>query len=502
MIRQSQIKRPGFIERHNLWTENQKEASQKIKAVVKEQDLLFVRAAWSDQHGIVRSKWLLAQAFLSALENGMQISTGTFLFDTGGAMVFNPFVPGGSLDMSLMTGAPNLVAVPDPDTFTIVPWAKRTGFILCDEYFQNGQAMPFSSRGILRQSLLELDQRGLEYIVGLEVELYLAKLEDPMLGLAQVGCSGKPGEPAKVSPVEHSLQYLLESHNPEIHDLLGVVAENLVEMGLPLRSVENEGGIGQFEFTFDPIPALQAADTMMIFRMATKQICRQQGYIASFMCRPGLEGCFSNGWHLHQSLVDKTTGENAFMSTNSETLISDLGKHFVGGLLKHANAACVFTNPTINSYKRFRPYSLAPDRAGWGLENRGVMIRLQGGFDDLTTHIENRVGEPAANPYLYMASQLICGLDGVDHKLDPGSPTEEPYTTENSLLPKTLQEAISYLSESKLFSQKMGQQFINFIIKIKHSEINRFLESVADQPPEEYLTQVTNWEQREYFELF
>ncbi|MEH1838599.1 MAG: glutamine synthetase family protein [Nostoc sp.] len=496
------MKKPGFIERHHLWTEIQKEASEKIKAVVKERDLLLIRTAWADQHGIVRSKSLLPQAFLSALENGMQISTGTFLFDTGGAIVFNPFVPGGSLDMSQMTGAPNLVAVPDPDTFKIVPWAKRTGFILCDEYFQNGQVMPFSSRGILRQSLVELHQRGLEHIVGLEVEWYLAKLEDPMLAIANVGTSGKPGEPAKVNAVEHSFQYLLESHNPEIHDLMRVLAENLVEMELPLRSVENEGGVGQFEFTFDPIPALQAADTMMIFRMATKQICRQQGYIASFMCRPGLQGSSSNGWHLHQSLVDRTTGENAFMSANSKTLMSDLGKHFVGGLLKHANAASVFTTPTINGYKRFRPYSLAPDRAGWGLENRGAMIRLQGGYDDPTTHIENRIGEPAANPYLYMASQLISGLDGVDYKVDPGSPTESPYATESPALPKNLPEAISYLSQSELFSQKMGQEFINFIIKMKQSEINRFLQSVADQSPEDYLLQVTNWEQREYFELF
>lgn len=496
------MKRPGFIERHHLWTEIQKEASEKIKAVVKERDLLLIRTAWADQHGIVRSKWLLPQAFLSALENGMQISTGTFLFDTGGEIVFNPFVPGGSLDMSQMTGAPNLVAVPDPGTFKILPWAKRTGFILCDEYFQNGQTMPFSSRGRMRQSLVELHQRGLEHIVGLEVEWYLAKLLDPMLAMANVGTSGKPGEPALVSAVEHSFQYLLESHNPEIHDLLGVLAENLVEMGLPLRSVENEGGVGQFEFTFDPIPALLAADTMMIFRMATKQICRQQGYIASFMCRPGLQGSSSNGWHLHQSLVDRTTGENAFMSTNSKILMSDLGKHFVGGLLKHANAASVFTTPTINGYKRFRPYSLAPDRAGWGLENRGTMIRLQGGYDDPTTHIENRVGEPAANPYLYMASQLISGLDGVDHKVDPGSPTESPYVTESPTLPKSLPEAISYLSQSELFSQKMGQQFINFIIKMKQNEINRFLQSVAEQLPEDYLSQVTNWEQREYFELF
>ncbi len=145
---------------------------------------------------------------------------------------------------------------------------------------------------------------------------------------------------------------------------------------------------------------------------------------------------------------------------------------------------------------------MAPDRVGWGLENRGAMIRLQGGFDDPNTHIENRVGEPAANPYLYMASQLICGLDGVDYQLDPGSPIEELNTTENPALPQSLVEAISYLSQSSLFRQKMGKQFINFIIKMKQSEISRFLSAVADQSEDEYSKQVTDWEQREYFELF
>ncbi len=101
-----------------------------------------------------------------------------------------------------------------------------------------------------------------------------------------------------------------------------------------------------------------------------------------------------------------------------------------------------------------------------------------------------------------MASQLICGLDGVDCQLDPGPPTEEPYAAENPALPQSLLLAISSLSQSELFRQKMGQQFINFIIKMKQSEINRYLEAVADQSTDDYSKQVTDWEQREYFELF
>lgn len=492
---------PGFIERHNLWTAAQKDAAERVKATVKEHNLLLIRTAWEDQHGVVRSKSLLPQTFFSALENGMQISTGTYLFDTANALVYNPFTSGGGLGIPEMTCVPNITLAPDPHTFRIVPWAERTGFILCDQYFQNGKPMPLSSRAVLRKSLEETHQRGLEYIAGLEVEWYLTKLEDPMLAISHLGSPGNPAEPPKVSAVEHGYQYLMESHNPEIHSLLQILAEKLVEMGLPLRSVENEWAPGQFEFTFNPLPGLEAADAMMMFRMATKQICRQHGYLATFMCRPGLQSFYSSGWHLHQSLVNRE-GENAFMSTDESELMSEFGKSFVGGLLKHANSASVFTTPTINGYKRFKPYSLAPDRAGWGWENRGTMIRVQGGANDPTTHIENRVGEPAANPYLYMASQIISGLDGVDHNLDPGSMTDEPYQANRPLLPKSLMEAIAALKQDSLFKAKMGEAFVDFIIRMKESEISRFLASVAQKPEQEYLEQVTDWEQREYFELF
>jgi glutamine synthetase len=491
-----------FIERHQLWTDEQKDAAERIKAIVKEQNLLLIRTAWEDQHGVVRSKSLLPQAFFSALENGMQISTGTFIFDTANALVYNPFVPGGSFNMPEMTGAPNLVLAPDPHTFKVLPWAERTGFILCDQYFRNGSPMPLSSRNVLRNAIAALHQRGLDYIAGLEVEWYLSKLADPMLQISHLGSPGNPAEPPQVTSVEHGYQYLLESHDPAIHSLLFKLAENLVEMGLPLRSVENEWSPGQYEVTFEPLPGLVAADTMMLFRMATKQICRMQGYHASFMCRPGLQGCYSNGWHLHQSLVDRETGENAFVSANPSEPMSDLGKYFVGGILQHANSASIFTTPTVNGYKRFKPNSLAPDRAGWGYDNRGVMIRVQGEFDDPTTHIENRVGEPAANPYLYMASQIIAGLDGIDRQLDPGLFTDEPYAAECPALPKSLIEAIEALKQDTLFRSKMGDAFVDFILKMKESEASRFLASMNGKPPHEYLEQVTEWEHREYFALF
>jgi glutamine synthetase len=158
--------------------------------------------------------------------------------------------------------------------------------------------------------------------------------------------------------------------------------------------------------------------------------------------------------------------------------------------LTHARAAAAFTTPTLNGYKRYRPFALAPDRAIWGHDNRGVMIRVLGRPGDPATRLENRVGEPAANPYLYMASQIVCGLDGVARQLDPGPSADTPYETKADPLPASLSEALDALRGNTCFRQGFGEGFVNYYLRIKDAEIARFQ------------AEVTDWEQREYFELF
>jgi glutamine synthetase len=221
-----------------------------------------------------------------------------------------------------------------------------------------------------------------------------------------------------------------------------------------------------------------------------KQIARRHGYHATFMCRPKLPNVFASGWHLHQSLVSRADGRNAFMATDGNESLSPLARNYLAGLLAHARAATVFTTPTINGYKRYRSYSLAPDRAIWGRDNRGVMIRVLGATNDSATRLENRVGEPAANPYLYMASQIFSGLDGVDRKLDPPLSADTPYETKADLLPKSLREAVYALDDDPFFREQLGAAFVDYYVTIKNAEIERFQAEVSD------------WEQREYFEMF
>ena len=231
---------------------------------------------------------------------------------------------------------------------------------------------------------------------------------------------------------------------------------------------------------------------MVLFRSAVKQIARRHGYHATFMCLPKLPSVFASGWHLHQSLVSRADGRNAFMATDgNEFAQARWREHYLAGLPRYARASTVFTTPTINGYKRFTgSFSLAPDRAIWGRDNRGVMIRVLGGTNDPATRLENRIGEPTANPYLYMASQILSGLDGVDNKLNPGLSADTPYETTADPLPKSLREAVFALKDDPFFRKALGETFIDYYVHIKNAEIERFQAEVSD------------WEQREYFEMF
>jgi glutamine synthetase len=199
--------------------------------------------------------------------------------------------------------------------------------------------VPFCSRQIMKKTLTTLRERGFDYMAGLEVEFYLTKLKDRKLTAEQ---SGWPPDAPAVSTVAHGFQYLTEIRNDEIDDILVLLQDNLTEIGLPLRSMEDEWGPGQ-RVHLRPQLGLDPADAMLLFRTATKQICRRNGLHATFTTKPALPNFFSSGWHLHQSLVDADGGDNAFTNRADDgAALSELGRYFVGGLLEHAGAGvCV-----------------------------------------------------------------------------------------------------------------------------------------------------------------
>jgi len=476
----------SFVERHGLWNDEQFEAAAKADKAIEERGLEVVRLSFPDQHGILRGKTIIAREAAAVMRNGCSITTTLLAKDTAHKTAFPVFTAGGGFGMAEMEGGGDFLMIADPTTFRVLPWAPRTGWVLCDIYFADGKPVPFSTRHLYRGVLQRLADSGFDYIAGLEVEFHVFRLDNARLAPSDATW---PGEAPQVSLLSQGYQYLTETRFDQIEPILEIVRREVLALGLPLRSVEVELGPSQCEFTFQPQVGLAPADTMMLFRSAVKQICRRQGCHATFMTRPKLPNVLSSGWHLHQSLRDRRSNANAFASDDNE-MLSSLGRNFLAGLLAHASAAAAFTTPTINGYKRYRSYSLAPDRVIWGRDNRGAMVRVLGGRGDAATRLENRAGEPAANPYLYMASQIVTGLDGVERKLDPGSSADTPYEVDAPPLPKSLEEALGALRADACLDAGFGKNFIDYYLRIKEAEITR------------YRAEVTEWEQREYFELF
>ena len=489
----------GFIARHGLWSDDDRRLAEEVMRRIEAENLNLIRLVWADPHGYSRAKALTVSGIKSALQSGYNINVATTTLDSAGARTFSSFVRGGGMGLDEMTGSPNLTIVPDPTTFRVLPWAPRTGWILCDEYFNDGRPFHFSPRQLLKKALKPLEARGMKHIVGLEIEWYLLRVTGE-LGPENTGLPGLRGKPIATAPVEPGYHYHSETNMDLMQPVLSALTDGYEALMLPLRSIENEWGPGQVECTFAPCDALTAADNVLIFRTATRQICRRMGHFATFMTRPGVKGLYSSGWHLHQSLVDARSGVNIFMPETDGACLSLTGFNYLGGLLDNAVASTVFATPTVNGYRRFKPNSLAPDRASWGYDHRGAMVRVLGGAGDPATRMENRMGEPMANPYLYILSQIVSGLAGIDARSEPGAQDDEPYAANRTPLPTTLLSALEALEGSKLYRDALGDVFVDYYLKLKRNEagrFQRFMETNGGDPDD-----VSEWEQNEYFDFF
>lgn len=474
-----------LVDRFGLWSDIQQQAARDVEGRLREGEAEVVRFVFPDQHGILRGKTLVAETARRALRTGFPITSTLLAKDTAHRTVFPVFTPGGGFGRTQLQGGADVLMVPDPTSFRMLPWAPHSGWLLCDLYFADGTPVPFATRDLLRRQLADLAALGFAYMSGLEVELHLFRITDPKLALAD---AGQPGTPPQVELVTQGYQYLTELRYDQLDPLVEAIRATCAGLDLPLRSMDVEFGPSQLELTFAPATGLVPADQMMLLRGAVKQVCRRAGIHATFMCRPKIPSVMSSGWHLHQSLVDRD-GANAFIPGDGEAL-PPVGRHFLAGLLHHARALAAFATPTINGYRRYRPMSLAPERANWSRDNRGVMLRVLTAPGDPASRIENRLGEPAANPYLYLASQVAAGLDGLRRGLEPPPAVDSPYAEGGNRLPLSLPEALAAMQDSPYPAQAFGQDFIDYFLHIKREEVARFN------------LDVTEWEQREYFDLF
>jgi glutamine synthetase len=496
------VGQPGFVARHGLLSEGATHLANEVAEQIRSHYLRSVRLAVVDQHGIVRARSLSPEAAVSAFRNGLDFSGAIYSLDSGNNVFVPPFAAGGGFGIAEFTGFPDVVLVPDPNTFRVLPWADRTGWMLCDAYFANGQPVPLDGRGLLRRQLAALAERGYDLVTGLEFEF---SLFTPTGGPLAAEDAGFTPPPPAVSIFERGYQFLSETRLDSMAPVLDAIRDALWDLGLPPRAMEDEWGPGQVEVSFAPMTGLAAADAAVLFRSAVKQVAQRHGLLATFMARPGLPNITSSGWHLHQSLTAHDGGGNAFAApADGKQPLSDAGLSYVAGLTEHALASLPFAVPTVNGYKRFQPYSFAPDRVAWAVENRGALIRVQGSPGDASSHIEYRAGEPAANPYLYIASSLAAGLDGITRGLTPPPPVEaDPYAAEGlPLLPTSLAAAVQELDKDSFYRTAFGDTLVDYLVTMKRAEIKRYEAALAASGQADSADEVTDWEMREYFEFF
>ena len=465
------------------------DAMQRTARLIESSGLELVRFAWCDTHGMLRGKTLTASAAVKALRSGVGMVSTLMLKDTSDRTAFKVFEAGIADELPGFEFASNLLLMPIEDSFKVLPWADKTGWVQCQPVFQNGTPVPLDTRRQLQQALAQLAQRGWGMVCGLEVEFHIYRLKNPTHGLdLDPHTAAWPGPAPEVSLIHPGYNLLSEHLFDMSEEPLRIVQHTAQALGLPLQSLEIELGPSQVEAVFDATDALTAADNMVLFRSAVKQALRRAGYHATFMCRPPFEQIMSSGWHLHQSLVDMTTGRNLFMrdaaaphtqANDAHHTLSDMGAQYLAGLLAHAQGMTVMCTPTANGFGRFRPNALAPQSILWGRDNRGAMLRVVGQAGDTATRIENRLGEPAANPYLYMASQIHAGLAGVQASLTPPLATDSPYAdaadqAEATRIPNTLGQALTALQQDTAMCQGFGQDFVRYYQRIKTAEQQRF----------------------------
>lgn len=490
--------RTSLAERAGIDTTERRHRIDGVVAEIEGRGLHSVRLAFADPHGVLRGKTLRADLVADAFADGLGITSALLLKDTGQLNVYPVWASGGGLDRPWLTGAGDVMMLPDPGTFRVLPWVGGTGWLLCDLYGPGGDPVDLSTRQVCAAAGCRLADRGLRFRAGLEIEFHLFGVVPPADGSSSPGHGQGPGPVgAGVSPkVTHTHPgrvYLGENRFDLVEPFLAILRRDLTALGLPPRSLEIELGPSQVELTFSPAWGREVADQAVLIRAAVKQIARRNGLHATFMGRPNLPHSFSSGWHLHQSLVEPDSGTNLFTTTDPAGTdpLSERGRHHLSGLLEHAAASCLLTTPTVTGYKRYRPDSLAPFRATWGTQHRGAMLRVIGGPGDPATRIENRIGDSAANPYLYVASQMLSGLAGLDAGREPPPASQSPYEPEaGPRLPSTLGEAVETFSASALYRSTLGDEFVEYLAGLKRAEWNRFLGAVTD------------WEQTEYLDLF
>jgi glutamine synthetase len=421
-----------------------------------------IRVSYADMIGVDRGRDVLLEELPTAAGHGLAFCRAVYHTSPMGDVV--P-VQGG-----LEAGLPDITVFPDLTTVTALPWEPRAAWCIGDAVTPDGAAAPESPRVVAQRVARHAADLGYTLVCGPELEFYL--------------CEPGPGGAWQRYANELGNVYVVGRKGDPRGVLLDMLRQ-LRDAGLRVTAANHEFSPGQFEINLGHSGLTDAADRSFRLKSAVQEIARHAGLLATFMAKPfNDEG--GSGFHVHLSVND-ADGANVFGDPAGPDGLSAVGRYAIGGVLRHARALSALLNPTINSYKRFGPDTLAPWLIDWGLDNRSAMVRIPP-ERGAAARMEVRLGDATANPYLAMAAVGAAVCLGIADKVEPPGKLEgygyDPARSE--VLPMRLGDALDALAADQELTGLLGDYFVTSFLAYKRNEIERFERFVTD------------WEFREY----
>jgi glutamine synthetase len=425
-----------------------------LAAFAKDKGIKYFMISYTDLFSGQRAKLVPAQA-ITAMQDG---GAGFAGFATW-------------LDMT--PAHPDLFAVPDPSSVIQLPWKKDVAWVASD-CMMDGQLVAQSPRNVLKRLVQEAAAEGKRVKTGVEAEFFLVTPDGGRIS-DELDTAGKPC---------YDQQALMRRY-----DIIAEICDHMLALGWGAYQNDHEDANGQFEMNWEFDDALRTADKHSFFKFMVKSIAEKHGLRATFMPKP-FKGLTGNGCHCHISVWDNDGRTNVFADRAAEFGLSAEGRHFLGGIMKHASSLAAITNPTVNSYKRINaPRTISgatwsPNSVTWTGNNRTHMVRVPG-----PGRFELRLPDGAVNPYLLQAVIIAAGLDGVRHRADPGPHHDIDMYTDGHLvkdaprLPLNLLDALRAYDADEGLKQAVGAEFSAAYLKLKHQEWNA------------YASHFTQWEQ-------
>lgn len=417
-----------------------------LATFARETGVKYFMISYTDLFGGQRAKLVPAQAIAQMQEDGAGFA-------------------GFATWLDLTPAHPDMLAIPDPDTVIQLPWKPDVAWVAADCVME-GADVEQAPRNVLRKLVAAAAKEGLRVKTGIEAEFFLLTPEGDAISDA-ADTAEKPC---------YDQQAVMRRY-----DVIAEICDYMLDMGWGPYQNDHEDANGQFEMNWEFADALVTADRHSFFKFMVKSVAEKHGLRATFMPKP-IEGLTGNGCHAHVSVWDAKGEVNAFVDMDKELGLSDQGRCFLGGIMKHASALAAITNPTVNSYKRINAprttsgATWAPNSVTWTGNNRTHMVRVPG-----PGRFELRLPDGAVNPYLLQAVIIAAGLSGVQSKADPGPRHDIDMYAEGHLvkdaprLPLNLLDAIRAYDADPELKAMMGDDFSKSFMKMKLQEWTSFV---------------------------